>query len=317
MLETILFFSIIFSLKSILCKLNFSNHLLYLLYPIELASIAIINEQKSYTTFLRWIVTGWFGFEYEYDTLKYIDNDTVESYTLLLSWFISFIIYQIFYLIIEGFRKNISKISFNSYNLKYLMINYMMLYLWNLNSLLSLESLPFLVLFLNFVIFNLTIFWTPGIIFNFIYGEYLYVYRTRYSFLIEHFHPKHKYQNIVLMILKSFNGVFITLYKYKTLYAKYVILINLILYSFMVLYCNIFMRNIKKYLLIVLCLSFTSIIVSIIETYYKDTDIFFILELIIFTTSIVSLAIGLFKLKRAPNIIEEYEMNSIESTNKV
>lgn len=84
-------------------QIIFSNHLLYLLYPIELASIAIINEQKSYTTFLRWIFTGWFGFEY--DTLNYIDNDTDESYTLLLSWFISFIIYQIFYLIVEGFRK--------------------------------------------------------------------------------------------------------------------------------------------------------------------------------------------------------------------
>lgn len=92
------------------------------------------------------------------------------------------------------------------------MINYMMLYLWNLNSLLSIKSLPFVVLFFNFVIFNLTTFWTPGIIFNFIYGEYLYVYRTRYNFLIEHFHPKHKYQNIVLMILKSLNGIFITLY---------------------------------------------------------------------------------------------------------
>ena len=72
-----------------------------------------------------------------------------------------------------------------NYNIKYFLINYTFLYLWNLNTLLELNNITFITIFLNFLIFNLTAFWLPGIIFNYIYGEKLYLFRVKFKFLIE------------------------------------------------------------------------------------------------------------------------------------
>ena len=121
----------------------------------------------------------------------------------------------------------------------------------------------------------------PGIIFNYIYGEKLYLFRVKFKFLIEHINPKYKYFIILLLFLKALNGIFIVLVKYDNKFAKYILLINLVIYSLLLYYIKIFEKyKIRKLILYQNIISLIIIILSIFELYYFDNLIIFILQIL-------------------------------------
>lgn len=308
-ITTISFF---FLVKSIIFESFYSNYILFLLYPIELASLSLINESSQESTFVRWIVSGWLGLDYEYNVLNQSNQ-----YIIFIAWILSALMYQLYYIVKEKIKKNeLSKWSFYSYNIKYCITNYLTLYLWNLNSLLNINNLQFSILFFNNIMFNMIMFWFPGILFNYIYGEYLYIYRIKYDFLLQDFNPKYKYFNIVLLLLKSLNGIFITLYRYQQNYAKYALLVNLSIYYYIIIRFNIFIKDIKYYISLIILLSYFIIALSIVENYNESYHIvFFIFELIMIIISFIIILFHYFKNRKIIIRTNDIELNNITAIN--
>jgi hypothetical protein len=282
----------LFTLKSTILESVFNNYFLYLYHSFELSILSLqsvydYNNKIYEQTYLRWVFIGWIDYYYESNIVSNVDNlftssININSYSLIISWFSSFIIYQFYYILKEKINKRkLNKWSLFNYNIKYFLINYTFLYLWNLNTLLELNNINFITIFLNFLIFNLTAFWLPGLIFNYIYGEQLYLYRIKFKLLIEYINPKYKYFIIILLFLKALNGVFIVLVKYKSIYSKYILLLNLLIYSILLYYIKIFEKfKIRKLILYQNILSLIIIILSIFELYYFDNLVIFILQML-------------------------------------
>ena len=315
----------LFTLKSTVLESVFNNYFLYLYHPFELSILALqsvyeYNNKIYEQAYLRWIFIGWIDYYYESNVVNNIDSlftssINMNSYSLIISWFSSFIIYQFYYILKEKINKRpLNKWSLMSYNIKYFLINYTFLYLWNLNTLLELNNITFITIFLNFLIFNLITFWLPGIIFNYIYGEKLYLFRVKFKFLIEHINPKYKYFIIILLFLKALNGIFIVLVKYDNTFAKYMLLINLVIYSLLLYYVKVFEKyKIRKLILCQNLISLIIIILSIFELYYFDNFVIFILQMMMIVLNLCFFIFFYKQIKKIVNLLtqETYEMTII------
>ena len=166
MIYIILLFSLITGFKSIILSEFYSNFLMFSLYPLELALLSFNNSFSD--IILKWIVNGWFRQENE---IEYINNiQQYNDYVILISWIITNIIFNIY--ILCKYRRKLTKHIFSSYQLKFIIINYLSLFLWSFNILLNYDDISiFILIIINVYIFNFITFWFQGILFNFIYGD--------------------------------------------------------------------------------------------------------------------------------------------------
>ena len=83
MLAVLFLFSGIFFFKSMIFSIIYSNYLMYLYYPLEIASLSLINnnntldyELSHYNTYLRWAITNWIGIEEDYNILDNVNKQS-------------------------------------------------------------------------------------------------------------------------------------------------------------------------------------------------------------------------------------------------
>lgn len=247
-----------------------------MLFPLELSGVSMYSYNSTTSeinTYIRWSLIGWLGFENEKEIISNIQEFENNEYAMIVCWLLVFIIFQLYYIIKEKLikKKSINKWSYFSYNLKYAMINYLSLYLWNLNVLVNMKNNNFWFVLINLLIFNCIAFWFPGLLFNFIYGDKLYVYRIKYDFLINNFFLKYKYFSIILLAFKALVGLYFIFFYLFYLGSKYYLLGTLISFSILVFYKSLFVnRNIKYYLLKINLISMLTISLSIVEDYYPN-----------------------------------------------
>jgi hypothetical protein len=289
MYKIFLIFSFIFFFKSIIIKKFYTNYMMCLLFPLEIAGISLItpnynkdNISNIYklNTYLRWTLVNWFGTDEDYNLLESFDE--TNNLIIILSWVLAYFVYQISYLIYNIIiKKKITKVMLLKHNLKYLLINYTSLYLWSLVILLDLKDINFWYVFINILIFNFIVFWFPGVIFNFIYGDKLYYYREHYSFLLEDYNLKYKYFTIILLSLKFLTGIFIILFKYWERGSKMFLFNILLLYNLIIYYNNIFRGKVKFPIYLLSILSSIILVLSIISDYYYNNLFIIILKYIL------------------------------------
>lgn len=270
---------------------------MFLLYPLEIAGLSLINSEESlpnkellnYNNYLQWIIINWIGTDNDYNILNEIENENTNTFIIILSWVLSFFLYNISYLIITKIKyKKICKVSYLNYILKYLIVNYFSLFLWNFNSILNINKTLFYISFINLILFNFITFWTPGILFDFIYGEKLYYYRQRFSFLIDEYNPKYKYFTISLIFLKILTFAYLMTFKYYPKESKFILYLYLLIYYYIKNNIKIF-NNYKNDILVLLILSFLIISLSITENYINNNIYFFIIKIFLFLIFIISI----------------------------
>jgi len=286
MYKIFLIFSFIFFFKSIIIKKFYTNYMMCLLFPLEIAGISFISnidttsDVYKLNTYLKWSLVNWIGTDEDYNLLDTFDK--TNNFIIILSWIVAFFLYQISYLIYNLIiKKKITKVMILRHNFKYLLINYTSLYLWSLVILLNLNDINFWYVFINILIFNFIVFWFPGVIFNFIYGDKLYYYRENYSFLLEDYNLKYKYFTIILLSLKFITGIFIILFKYWTRGSKFFLFNILILYNLIIYYNNIFRGKVKIPIYLLSILSSIILVLSIISDYYPYNLFIIILKYIL------------------------------------
>lgn len=284
MLGVLFLFSGIFFFKSMIFSIIYSNYLMYLYYPLEIASLSLINSNNTldydlshYNTYLRWSITNWIGIEEDYSILDEIENNSSNYYIIILCWLVTFLFYQIYYLIDLKIHKknNLTKISWINYNLKYLLINYFSFFLWNLLILFDLNDMNFWISLVNVLIFNFISFWIPGLIFYYIYGDKLYFYRNELSFLIDNYNLKYKYFTINLLGMKLISGFYILLNQYYTIESKFLLFLFNIIYFYIFSKKTIFRERGVEFKILPI-ISSIIIILSILENYFPISIEFFI-----------------------------------------
>ena len=315
MIKIFLIFSFIFFIKSTFLTLFYTNYLTFLLYPLEIAGLSLYNKNLNndltfndkHNTYLRWFIINWIGYDDDYELLNNFEKEKISNIIIFLSWILAFILYQLFYLIYIKIKKqHINKVSFLIHNLKYLLTNYMSLYLWNLNTLLNLNYIYFWYGFISVLILNFILFWFPGIIFNFIYGEKLYLYREKYNFLLDNFNLKYKYSVIILLFLKFLVGIYVFLFKYWNIGSKFILFNILLFYNLIIYYNNIFIGKIKKPIYYLSLISSIIILLSILEDYFSS------FEIIIFKyISVITYLLLLVKFYRNFHIKNNNDSNNI------
>ena len=176
-------------------------------------------------------------------------------------------------------------------NVKFLINNFLPLYLWNLSELINPESfkilsfLGFLNKFFHLILSCFVVFVVPSIVFNLIYGDNFYINRQKYKFLIEKFHPANKGFYLTLLFFKIFLGTFISFYYYFQDGNNYSIIgVNLfaLLYHILIkyYYYPIYLDK-KNHSMSIVSLS-VSLIISIlsqINRYIIDQNASFILQI--------------------------------------
>jgi len=311
MIYIILLFSIITSFKSILLSEFYSNFLIFSIYPFELALLSFNNSFSD--IIMKWIVNGWFRQENE---IEYINNiQQYNDYVILISWLITFALFNIY--ILCKYKKKLTKYIYISYQLKFLIINYLSLFLWSFNILLNYEDIDiFILILINVYIFNFVTFWFQGILFNYIYGEKMYIYRKKYDFLINNYNPKFKYFTLILQSFKSLTFVYMIIYNLYEESSDYILLvinfINILIYF----YSNTIFNNkrLVYYLIILHILSVLLIICSILDSYYEYT---FIIKYCILFINIITILYFNYNSKKIisndilSEIYEHIEMNTI------
>ena len=309
MIFILLFFSSIFTIKSILLSEYYNNFLLLALYPIELMILSF--NTNIYDIFIRWIFIGFFRHKNEIDHIKIFNykNFMFNEHSIIISWAISYIIFN-FYIYLKN-RKNINKFIFIKYNLKYCLINYTGLSIWSLNVLINYKNIPnkyFFVLLFCLYIYNFITFWFPGLIFNYIYGEKLYKYRVKYSFLIDYYLLEYKYITLLLQISKSINFIYCLIYNYNLNSNYYLIAPNILLIIFYKKIKIFKINKINNYLIILHLFSLFIIFINIIEylNYYMVfiKYVFLLIHLIFFIYSNFKFKSNIVKNDIVINIIE-------------
>ena len=313
MILIILLFSLITSFKSIILSELYNNFLLFSIYPLELALLSYNNSFSD--IILKWILNGWFRQENEIEYISNIQqyNDSV----ILISWIVTYGIFIIYILI--KYRKKLTKYIFISYQLKFLIINYLSLFLWSFNILLNYDDIEiFILILINVYIFNFITFWFQGILFNFIYGNKMYIYRKKYNFLIDNFSPKFKYFTLILQSLKSLNFIYMIIYNLYDTNSNYVLLIINLVSIFIYIYSSkIFIhKNLNIFLIILHLFSLIQIICSILDSYFEYN---FIIKYSILFLNFIFLVIFNYKRKKILNDfnkninqLNELTLNSIE-----
>ena len=294
MLSVFFIFSFLFFAKSAILSYFFSNYLMFLLYPLEISGLSLLNNNITLgdeqlldlNTYLRWATINWIGIDEDYKIFEQLENETPNNYTIILSWTLAFFLYQIYYVIYSKVKNiSINKFNWISFNVKYLIINYFSFFTWNLFILFRLNTMFFWIALINILIFNFITFWFPSLIFYFIYGEELYFYRTQFPFLIESFNAKYKYYGIILLLLKSLCGFYLLFYNYLPKESKFLLFFFNLVYLFLLTKYRIFKIK-KNDFKILSFISFVITFFSILENYFPITIGFIILKYILVVTYI-------------------------------
>jgi hypothetical protein len=285
MIYIILLLTFLFSLKSIILNYFYSNKLIYLYFPIELSLLSFDIDSKFniYNSIIKWFFFGFIETKNDIKTINKIDK--YNEYCIIISTIFSFIIYLICFIIKN--KKQINKYKIIELFLKYILINYTSFYVLNLNNIINYDKTNYLSsLVINVFLFNFIIFWFPGIIFKYIYGDELYIYRKKYSFLIEYYNPKYKYFTILFLYIKSLTLIYIILYNKFNIISNYsLIFIILFIIIFQTILSEIFtMSIILKNNIFIVLFSFLITILNIVEYYYNDI---FYLKICIFSINII------------------------------
>lgn len=300
MIYIILLFSLITSFKSIILSEFYSNFLIFSIYPLELSLLSFNNSFSD--IIFKWIVNGWLSQENEIEYIKNIQK--YNNYVILISWIITYFVFNIY--ILTKYKKKITKYIFVSYQLKFLIINYLSLFLWSFNILLNYNNINiFILILINVYLFNFISFWFHGILFYFIYGDKMYIYRKKYNFLILNYNPKFKYFTLILQSLKSLTFIYMIVYNYYGNNSNYVlILINILNIFIFIFLKNIFIHSsLNIYLLILHVISLLLIICSILDVYFYYN---FIIKYLILTIYIILFLY--FNYKRV-RIVKKYNEN--------
>lgn len=266
MIFIILLFSLITSFKSIILSEFYSNFLMFSLYPLELALLSFNNSFSDIV--IKWILNGWFSQENEIEYIKNVQE--YNDYVIMISWAVTFLLFNIY--IFLKYRKKLTKYIYKSYMLKFLIINYLSLYLWSFNILLNFNKIEYFVInLINVFIFNFITFWFPGILFNFIYGEKMYIYRKKYDFIIKNYNPRYKYFTLILQAFKSLEFIYMIIYNEYYNVGNYILLsINFFNIFIYFISKDIFIYKKLNYYLIILHLqSILLIILSIVDYLFE------------------------------------------------
>lgn len=305
MWNNIIIFTSIFIVKNILLDIFFDYSQISL-FAFELASLAIFNKEFIWTNFIKWIFVGFLGFNSEFKLLTYLDNNTTQfdRFLFFITWLLTFILLQIYYFIKFAIRPKVEELSLHmkKSNLKFLINNFLPLYLWNLSELINphtftpINTLNFVNKFMHLIFASFMCFIVPSIIFYIVYEQHYYHNRKKYSFLINQFHPANKGYYITLLFFKIVLGLFISFYYYFEDGNNY----SLIILNFLHLCYHIIINKYYKYIYIryhnnrlsILFLTISLLItiisqigISIINTTGKLTVQ--IIELIMFTIMII------------------------------
>lgn len=266
MIYIILILSLVTSLKSIFLSEFYNNYLMFSIYPLELALLSFNNSLSD--IIIKWIVNGLFNQDNEIEYIDRIEN--YKEYGNLISWILTYVLFNCY--ILCKYRRNLNRYIFISYQLKFLIINFISLFLWSFNILFNYEDISIFVLVIfNVYIFNFITFWFQGIIFNFIFGEKMYIYRKKYDFLIKYYNPKYKYFTLILQSLKSLTFIYMIIYNLYEDYSDYVLIIlNTFSILIYLISKNIYINNKLNYYLIILHLiSILLIVCSILDKYFE------------------------------------------------
>lgn len=266
MIYIILILSLVTSLKSIFLSEFYNNFLIFSIYPLELALLSFNNILPD--IIMKWVVNGLFNNENEIEYIDRIEN--YKDYGNLISWILTYVLFNCY--VLCKYRKKLNRYILISYQLKFLIINFISLFLWSFNILFNYEDISIFVLVIfNVYIFNFITFWFQGIIFNFIYGEKMYIYRKKYDFLIKYYNPKYKYFTLILQSLKSLTFIYMIIYNLYEDNSDYVLIIlNTFSILIYLISKNIYINNKLNYYLITLHLiSILLIVCSILDRYFE------------------------------------------------
>lgn len=294
MWSNILFFTLIFLFKNILLDIFF-NYSQTFLFAFEIASLSIFDKEYIWTNYIKWIFVGFIGFNSETKLLTYLDDfKRKDSYIFFLIWLFTLILLQIYYLFKYFYQKNNKNLLLHmkKSNVKFILNNYLPIYLWNLSELINPNSFGILTVmsfvnkFFHLMLSCFMIFIVPSIIFNIIYGNNFFLDRQKYSFLIHNFHRANKGHYIIILFFKILLGIFVTFYFYFTNGNNYsIISINFlyILYNLLSSYCYHPIYQEKKNNKFNLSYLFASLVISIISQiniYITNFNTSFILEIV-------------------------------------
>lgn len=295
----ILFFTSLFLTKSILFNHYYTNYLYLFVYPLELSVLSLFNPKNDLTSYIRWILLGWTDLEYKDNDINFKETnllnkiqDNENPYSMIICWILTVFFYQIYYIINEKYvnNNNINKWSFYSYNLKFCMINYLSLYLWNLNILMNSSKNGFWMVLINLFIFNAITFWFTGYLFNFIYGEKLYMYRVKFSFLIENINPAYKYFSIIMIGMKALTGLYILFFNLLYDFRFIPLFLCLFMYITVFLKNKFFINNTyntNKYIVWLCFVALLIILLSTISNFYINEIEFIIIQSILIVSYII------------------------------
>jgi len=306
MIKTIGIFSSIFLIRSLLITASFKYSLIYL-FPLEIISLSLLSSPNLLNSTLNWILLGWIGLPTELDDLN--DVDDYKWTSILISWICSYILYILYYLCKEC---NLwTKWSFRSYSLKFVIINYLPLYLWNLNRLFNQEN-SFYSELISLFIFCLITFVFPSLLFNLIYGDKLTLYRRKFPYLVQYYKAPYKWYLLYQILIKDITGTFITFYYYWSIGNNYSVITILILYFISDYYLHQYhFKILNKGNYYFLALSFLISILSEIEL--NEGEYLSLKGMKAIITIIYLLSIGIFIYKyRNKTIINNSRLEVIE-----
>ena len=218
-----------------------------------------------------------------------------------------FVIYNIYNLIKN--KCDIYKLV--DVNLKFMMINYLPISLWNLHRVVDVDSDSFWPLFSNLMFFTIMAFGLLSLIFYFTYGPHLRFYREKFYFLISDYHPKYKWFNLFSFIFKLLMVTFI-LYHHYFKNSDYYIIIGMTFSLLIAFIClkhpdsnkrGAFM-NTWHNINFAIALSFSLLILCIaqIENYYSLEGLFL--------TKFITFVLMIFILMN--NIYKQNKINKLE-----
>ena len=315
MIFILIFFSLIFFIKSVIFNEMYSNQMMFLYFLLEISTFSL-NNSYLFDSIIRWTFVGWINNDNDKKYIGEIENSNSLSsnYIIIISWIISYILYVFYYYIKE--RKKFTEWEFTKYNLKYYLTHFFCLYTWNLNTIFNLNNTMFLPSLINVYIFNLITFWIPGIICNIIYGDKLHLYRKIFNFIIHGFNLKYKYYILINILLKIICGLDIIFKNFYKPLENYSILLVLLIYVYLFNYHNIFKKkSFVKYNNILSSMSFVIISISTINKYFNIFHLVVIQHILIFTM-LFSFIYIIYKLKKEQtvqnNVIDMFELVTVE-----
>lgn len=300
MILTIINFSLIFLIKSFFLNYFYYDSNLFH-FPIEISSLIISSNKYLWSEHINWILLGWTGLPEEFSYLNKFDD--YQWLYIFISWLISFFIYNIIYLIIERNKYNLYKLRIN--NFKFLLINYLSLYIWSLNVIINCTSnkYNFIETFISLLIIVSLSFLFPSLLMYLSYNhsnkEYFKDINRSYI---------NKYYIFIELFFKNLVGIYIAFYYFwKTGNNYSLIVLNILLIIINSAKNHFRNKSRRKIYIFSLSLSLFIIIVSQLELLFNmnvfSFAIKFCLMLILISGNIIKIIHNKFCNKQ--NIVNE------------